>query len=70
MTLVECTSPNDALQDQLAASLRAITKLGGNVELVVFSLKPIPMMEGLLLTNAERIASTQSCANPSPCLFP
>ena len=30
----ECTSPNDALQDQLAASLRAVTKLGGAVELV------------------------------------
>ena len=30
----ECTSPNDALQDQLAASLRAVTKLGGSVELV------------------------------------
>ena len=25
----ECTSPNDALQDQLAASLRAVNKLGG-----------------------------------------
>ena len=35
MTLkAECTSPNNALQDQLAASLRAITKLGGSVELV------------------------------------
>ena len=35
MTLkAECTSPNDALQDRLAASLCAVTKLGGSVELV------------------------------------
>jgi phenylacetate-CoA ligase len=35
MTLkAECTSPNGALQDRLAASLCAVTKLGGSVELV------------------------------------
>src|SRR3954453_3288124 len=30
----ECTSPSDALREQVAASLRAIAKLGGAVELV------------------------------------
>ena len=41
MTLkAECISPNDALQDQLAASLRAVTKLGGNVELVPIGALP------------------------------
>jgi len=30
----ECSSPGEALRDQLAASLRAVTKLGGSVELV------------------------------------
>jgi phenylacetate-CoA ligase len=41
MTLkAECTSPNDALQDQLAASLRAVTKLGGSVEFVQFGSLP------------------------------
>ena len=35
MTLrCECASPGDALRDQLAAALRAVTKLGGSVELV------------------------------------
>jgi phenylacetate-CoA ligase len=35
MTLkAECTSPSEGLQDQLAASLRAVTKLGGSIELV------------------------------------
>jgi phenylacetate-CoA ligase len=35
MTLrCESSSPGDALRDQLAASLRAVTKLGGAVELV------------------------------------
>jgi phenylacetate-CoA ligase len=35
MTLrCECGSPGEALRDQLAASLRAVTKLGGSVELV------------------------------------
>src|SRR6266705_6997105 len=35
MTLkAECTSPDGTLQDRLAASLRAVTKLGGAVELV------------------------------------
>jgi len=35
MTLrAECASPSDALQSEVAASLRAVTKLGGNVELV------------------------------------
>ncbi len=35
MTLkAECTSPSEALQDRLAASLRAVTKLGGSIELV------------------------------------
>jgi hypothetical protein len=55
MTLkVERTSPNDALQDRLAASLRAVTKLGGTSW---FPLEPFPMTEGLLLTNAERVAT-------------
>jgi phenylacetate-CoA ligase len=34
MLKAECTSPNDGLRDRLAASLRAVTKLGGSVELV------------------------------------
>jgi phenylacetate-CoA ligase len=35
MTLkAECTSAHEGLQDQLAASLRAVTKLGGSIELV------------------------------------
>jgi phenylacetate-CoA ligase len=35
MTLkAECASPPDALQTEVAATLRAVTKLGGNVELV------------------------------------
>jgi phenylacetate-CoA ligase len=35
MTLkAECATPGDALRDQLAAALRAVTKLGGSVELV------------------------------------
>ena len=35
MTLrCECGAPGDGLQDQLAASLRAVTKLGGAIELV------------------------------------
>ena len=35
MTLkAECTSPSEALQDRLAASLRAVTKLGGSIEWV------------------------------------
>jgi phenylacetate-CoA ligase len=35
MTLkAECATPGDALRDQLMASLRAVTKLGGSVELV------------------------------------
>jgi phenylacetate-CoA ligase len=35
MTLrAECASPSDALRDQVAASLRAVAKLGGGVELV------------------------------------
>src|SRR3954464_13182564 len=35
MTLhAECASPSDALREQLAASLRAVAKLGGRVELV------------------------------------
>jgi phenylacetate-CoA ligase len=35
MTLkAECASPSDALRDQVAASLRAVAKLGGAVELV------------------------------------
>ena len=35
MTLkAETSSPGEALQSELAASLRAVTKLGGNVELV------------------------------------
>jgi phenylacetate-CoA ligase len=35
MTLrAECTAPNEALRGELAATLRGVTKLGGNVELV------------------------------------
>jgi phenylacetate-CoA ligase len=35
MTLrCECASPNDALREAIAATLRAVTKLGGSVELV------------------------------------
>jgi phenylacetate-CoA ligase len=35
MTLkAECTAPSDALQGEVVATLRAVTKLGGNVELV------------------------------------
>ena len=35
MTLrAECTSAADALQGEVAATLRAVTKLGGAVELV------------------------------------
>ena len=35
MTLrAECTSTADALQGEVAATLRAVTKLGGMVELV------------------------------------
>jgi phenylacetate-CoA ligase len=35
MTLkAETASPGDALRDELAASMRAVTKLGGNVDLV------------------------------------
>jgi phenylacetate-CoA ligase len=36
MTLrCECASPDEALCDAITSSLRAVTKLGGNVELVV-----------------------------------
>ena len=56
MTLeAECISPNDALQDQLAASLRAVTKLGGNVELVPIG--ALPNDGRVIGTNAERIAT-------------
>ena len=35
MTLTaECASPTEALKSELAATLRAVTKLGSNVELV------------------------------------
>jgi phenylacetate-CoA ligase len=35
MTLkAETAAPGEAIQDELAATLRAVTKLGGNVELV------------------------------------
>ena len=35
MTLkAECGSPADGLRDQVTATLRAVAKLGGNVELV------------------------------------
>src|SRR6266404_9827334 len=35
MTLkAECASPSEALKGELSATLRAVTKLGGNVELV------------------------------------
>ena len=40
MMKAECTSPNDALQDELAASLRTVTKLGGTVELVPIGVLP------------------------------
>jgi phenylacetate-CoA ligase len=35
MTLkAECASPSDRFRNELAATLRAVTKLGGNVALV------------------------------------
>jgi phenylacetate-CoA ligase len=34
MLRCECASPNDALRDAVAATLRAVAKLGGSVELV------------------------------------
>jgi phenylacetate-CoA ligase len=35
MTLkAECASPTEALKSELSSTLRAVTKLGGNVELV------------------------------------
>jgi phenylacetate-CoA ligase len=35
MTLrCECASPADALRNEIAATLRAVTKLGGGVEVV------------------------------------
>ena len=35
MTLkAECAAPSEALQDAVVATLRAVAKLGGNVELV------------------------------------
>ena len=35
MTLqAECTSPDEALRDQVAATLRTVAKLGGKIELV------------------------------------
>ena len=35
MTLrAECVSPDPTLRDEVAASLRTLTKLGGNVELL------------------------------------
>jgi phenylacetate-CoA ligase len=41
MTLhAECASPSDALRDRVAASLRAVAKLGGSVELVSPGLLP------------------------------
>ena len=41
MTLkAECTSPGEGLRDELAATLRAVTKLGGSVELVPIGTLP------------------------------
>jgi phenylacetate-CoA ligase len=41
MTLrAECAAPNEALQTELAATLRAVTKLGGAVELVGYGSLP------------------------------
>jgi phenylacetate-CoA ligase len=41
MTLkAECASPGEALSGKLAATLRAVAKLGGNVELVGSGLLP------------------------------
>jgi phenylacetate-CoA ligase len=41
MTLkAECASASGALQDELAATLRAVAKLGGQVELVGLGLLP------------------------------
>jgi phenylacetate-CoA ligase len=34
MLRCECASPNDALREEIIATLRAVTKLGGSVELV------------------------------------
>ena len=41
MTLkAESTSPGDVLKDDLSATLRAVTKLGGTVELVPIGALP------------------------------
>jgi phenylacetate-CoA ligase len=41
MTLkAECASPGAALQSEIAATLRAVAKLGGNVELIGSGLLP------------------------------
>ena len=41
MTLkAETSAPGEAVQSELAASLRAVTKLGGNVELVAAGTLP------------------------------
>ena len=41
MTLkAETAAPEDALQSELSATLRAVTKLGGNVELVAAASLP------------------------------
>ena len=41
MTLkAETASPGETLQSELAATLRAVTKLGGNVELVAAGVLP------------------------------
>ena len=42
MTLkAECASPSDALKNELSATLRAVTKLGGNVALVALGRCPM-----------------------------
>ena len=63
----ECTSPNDALQDQLAASLRAVTKLGGNVELVPIG--ALPNDGRVIGTNAERIATANQIGFVLPLIL-
>jgi phenylacetate-CoA ligase len=42
MTLkAECASPGDAIKNELAATLRSVTKLGGNVALVAMGSLPM-----------------------------
>jgi phenylacetate-CoA ligase len=40
MLRAECASPSDALRGEIASTLRAVTKLGGGVELVAVESLP------------------------------